>query len=183
MDQNEHPLEPRHLRVPSGVCKTISKPMIRLAQTMQLSCTNTNDLSKQIKTRFHKTHVTLEFYRVRPKPFPSLWHVQRKPCIYLASSLALSPNRPNRASTWASSPRSTIGCVQNDLWAYGTFGANHAYISHDANTISKQTKTRFHVTHVTQAFQRVRPKWLSEPMVRSAQTIHLSCVWICTISK
>jgi hypothetical protein len=28
----------------------------------------------------------------------------------------------------ASSPRSTIGCVQNDFWAYGTFGANRAPI-------------------------------------------------------
>jgi hypothetical protein len=32
------------------------------------------------------------------------------------------------ASTWASSPRSTIRCVQNDFWAYGTFGTNRAPI-------------------------------------------------------
>jgi hypothetical protein len=50
----------------------------------------------------------------------------RKMCIYLVSRLALSPNRPKWASTWASSPKSTIGCVQKDFWANGTFGTNHA---------------------------------------------------------
>jgi hypothetical protein len=42
-----------------------------------------------------------------------------QPCTYLASRLALSLNGPKRASTCASSPWSTIGCVQNDfliLW-------------------------------------------------------------------
>jgi hypothetical protein len=43
------------------------------------------------------------------KTIPSLWYVRHKPCTYLASTLALSPNKPNRASTWASSPRTTIG--------------------------------------------------------------------------
>ena len=42
---NEIPLDPRHLGVPSG--KTISEPMVRLAQTVDLSCTNTNTISKR----------------------------------------------------------------------------------------------------------------------------------------
>jgi hypothetical protein len=36
-------------------------------------------------------------------------------CTYLASRLPLSTNTQNQAYTWASSPRSTIGCVQNDF--------------------------------------------------------------------
>jgi hypothetical protein len=56
-------------------------------------------------------------------------YVRHKPC-YLASMLALSPNGLNRASTWASSLRSIIGCIQNYFWAYGTFGANRAPILH-----------------------------------------------------
>jgi hypothetical protein len=80
-------------------------------------------------------------------------------CNYLASRLALSPNGPKRASTWASSPRSIIGCIQNNFWAYGTFGANRAPILHDTNTISKWTGTRFHMIHVTSEFHQVRPKW------------------------
>jgi carbonic anhydrase/acetyltransferase-like protein (isoleucine patch superfamily) len=44
-----------------------------------------------------------------------LQYVQPKSCIYLASRLALSPNRLNRASTRASSPMSTIRCIQNDF--------------------------------------------------------------------
>jgi hypothetical protein len=38
------PLEPRHLRVPSGASKMISKPMVHLVKTMHLFCTNTNSL-------------------------------------------------------------------------------------------------------------------------------------------
>jgi hypothetical protein len=69
MDRNELPVEPRNLGVPSGVSKTISEPMICLVQSMHLSCTDTNTVSKQTEPKFHRTHVTEEFHRVRPKRF------------------------------------------------------------------------------------------------------------------
>jgi hypothetical protein len=59
---------------------------------------------------------------------PTLWYIRRKPCTYLARTLTLSPNGPKRGSTGATSPRTSIGCVQNGFWAYGTFGANDAPI-------------------------------------------------------
>jgi hypothetical protein len=80
--RSELPLEPRHVGVPSSVSKMISEPMVRLAQTMLVSCADT----------------------------------------------ILSPNGPNRDSTWHMSPSSSIGCVQNDFEAYGTFNANCASI-------------------------------------------------------
>jgi hypothetical protein len=91
-------------------------------KTVQLSCTDTNIEPKRKQVRFHMTHVTYEFHRVRPKQFLSL----RKPCTYLASRSALSPEGPKWGSTWASSPSGTIRCVQNNIWAYGTSSANHA---------------------------------------------------------
>ena len=72
---------------------------------MHISCTETNNVSKQTKARFHMTHVIKEFHRVHPNWFLSIWYVPCKPCTYLASRLALSQNRSNRASTWASSPK------------------------------------------------------------------------------
>jgi hypothetical protein len=42
-------LEPHHLGVPSGVLKMISEPMVHFAQTVHLSCTDTNTVSKQTK--------------------------------------------------------------------------------------------------------------------------------------
>jgi hypothetical protein len=39
------------------------------------------------------------------------------------SRLILSPNKLKWASTWHTSPWSTIGCAQNDFHAYGTFSA------------------------------------------------------------
>jgi hypothetical protein len=67
MNWIELPLEPHHLVVLSGASKMISEPAVSLAQAMHLSCTNTNTIYKWTKTRFHMTHVTLDFHRVRQK--------------------------------------------------------------------------------------------------------------------
>jgi hypothetical protein len=53
---NKLPLETRHQGVSSGASKTIYEPMIHLAQTVHLYCTDTNTISKWIETRFHTTH-------------------------------------------------------------------------------------------------------------------------------
>jgi hypothetical protein len=90
---------PSSPRSTAGASKTIYEPMVRLTQTEHLSCTNANTVSKQIKTRFHMTHITKEFHRVPPILFPSLRYVRRKPCTNHASRVALSPNGPYRAST------------------------------------------------------------------------------------
>jgi hypothetical protein len=117
-------------RSTTGASKVISEPTVCLAQIVHLSWFDKSTISEWTKTRFHMTHITLEFHRVRPKWFLRLGFVQHKPCNYLASRLALSSNGLNRASTWASSPRSTTRCVQNDFWACGMFGPNYAPILH-----------------------------------------------------
>jgi hypothetical protein len=66
MHRFELPLEPRHLVVPSRASKMISKPMVHLVQTVQLSFTDTTTVSRQTQIRFHMTHETEEFYRVCP---------------------------------------------------------------------------------------------------------------------
>jgi hypothetical protein len=60
MDRTELLLEPHHLGVPSRVSKMIFVPMVCSVQTVHLSCTDTNTVSKWTKTRFHMTHVTYE---------------------------------------------------------------------------------------------------------------------------
>jgi hypothetical protein len=150
---------------------------------MYLSCIDTYTISKQIETRFHMTDVASEFHRVHPKWFQSLRYVRGKPCTYLASRWALSRNRLKWESTRASSPRSTFGCVQKDFWACGTFGTNPAPILHwhlhclqtNWNEIPHDPR---HLEVPSCASKRI-----SEPMVYSAQTVHLSCVKISTISK
>ena len=56
--RNELRLEPLHRGVPSGASKMISDPMVHLVQTVHLSCTDANTVSKRTKTRFHTTHAT-----------------------------------------------------------------------------------------------------------------------------
>jgi hypothetical protein len=58
MDRNELSLDQRHLEVISGVPKKFSMPMVHSEQTMHLSCTYINTISKQMETSFHLTHVT-----------------------------------------------------------------------------------------------------------------------------
>ena len=57
---------------------------------MHLSCADTKPVSEWKEVRFHMTHITKEFHRVHPKLLPSLLYLQRKPCTYLASRLAMS---------------------------------------------------------------------------------------------
>jgi hypothetical protein len=45
-------------------------------------------------------------------------------CVEINTSI----NGPKQVSTWPTQRRSTIGCAQNDFWAYATFGANLAPI-------------------------------------------------------
>jgi hypothetical protein len=105
-----------------------------------------------------------------------------KLCTYLESRLALYPNRPNLASTWALSTRSTIRCVQNNFWSYGMFGANRAPILHWQHCLQIE---RNEIPHdpLHLGVQSGASKITSEPMVCSAQTMHLSCVRIGTICK
>jgi hypothetical protein len=58
MDWNELSLEPRHIGVPLGASKMISDPIVYLAQTVHLSCSDTNTVSKRTEIRFHMIHVT-----------------------------------------------------------------------------------------------------------------------------
>jgi hypothetical protein len=132
---------------------------------------------------FQTTHVTSEFHRVCQKWFPSLWYIQSKPCSNLASWLALCPNGLKRASTWASSPRSTIGPFQNDFWAYGMFGANRAPILHQQQHCLKmdQNEIRHDPRHL--GVLLVASKMISKPLECSVQTMHWSCVKVSTIPK
>jgi hypothetical protein len=153
------------------------------APILHLSCTGTNTVSKWTKMRFHMTHVTLEFHWMRPKWFLRLWYVRHKPCTYLASRLALSPNGLNRPSTWASSPRSTIGCIQNDFWAWGTFGANRAPILHRHKHCLRTDWNKILHDPQHQVVPSGAYKMIFEPLVCSTQIMHLSCVKVSTISK
>jgi hypothetical protein len=148
MDQNELPLDPRHLGVPSGVSKMISKPMVHASQTMHLSCIEINTISRQTKMSFHLTHITLEYHRVHPKWFPSLWYFRRKPCTYLAPRLTLSPNGLNKL------PLSIyyLGVPSSLPKVISMPGVHSSYTVHlsctEISTISKWIEMSFHLIHV-----------------------------------
>jgi hypothetical protein len=97
---------------------------------MHLFCIKISIISKRTKPSFHLNLFSLEYNRVLPKCFVSVWCIRQKLCTYLAPKQTLSPNRPKRDYIWHMTSRSSIRCVQIDFRAYGTFHANHAPILH-----------------------------------------------------
>ena len=57
MDRNELSLEHHQPGVPTGASKMISEPMVRLAQTMHLSCIDTNTVSKRTELSLEPHHL------------------------------------------------------------------------------------------------------------------------------
>jgi hypothetical protein len=116
---NKIPHDPRHLQLSIWCIQTNFWACGMLAQNVHLSCVKISTIPKQTEMSFHLSLVIYDYQRVHPKWFLSLWYVRRKPwyvrcksCTYLALGLALSPNIPKQASTWASSPRRAIGCAK-----------------------------------------------------------------------
>jgi hypothetical protein len=52
----------------------------------------------------------------------------------------------------------------------------------EISTILKETKTSFHLTHITYEFHRL-PKTIFVPILYYCQSVHQSCTEIKTISK
>ena len=89
--------------------------MVRLAQTMHLSCVEVNTISKRTETSFPLHLCHLGYHQLHPNWFLILWHIWCKGYTYLASRLTLSPNSTKWAHTWPTSPRSSIECAQKQL--------------------------------------------------------------------
>jgi hypothetical protein len=124
---------------------------------MHVSCTDTNIVSKRTKTKPHMTHITYEFYRVRPKLFMSLWFIQCKPCTYLTLRLAQSSNRPNRAPPGGHLLGVPMGASKTIYEPIIRLTQTEHLSCTNDNTVSKQIEMRFHMTHVTKKFHQVPP--------------------------
>jgi uncharacterized protein YjfI (DUF2170 family) len=103
--------------------------------------------------------------------------------LHLSSvKISTISNELTQASTWASSPRSTIGCIQNDFRAYGMFSTIRAPILHRQQHYLQmdQNEILHDPCHLGASGAS---KAISKNLVRSSQTMHLSCVKISTISN
>jgi hypothetical protein len=115
----------------------ISEPMVRSAQTVHIYCIDTNTVFKQIETRFHMTH----------------------------------------------SPRSSIGCIQHDFRADGTFDTNHAPFSRQDYQYLQIDSNKLPLDPHHLGVSSVASKTISKPMVHSAQIVHLYCTDNNTVFK
>jgi hypothetical protein len=132
--------------------------MVRLAQTMHLSCTDTNTVLEWKGERFKMTHVTQEFHRVRPKWFLSLWYVWRKSCTYLGSRLAQYSNRPSFHLSLATFKYHQV-CPIRFLSRWYVWQKLCTYLALTLTLNPTQKEVRFRMTPVTYEFHQERSKW------------------------
>jgi hypothetical protein len=86
-------------------------------------------------------------------------------------------------SSWASTPSGTIECVQNDFWAYGMSSTNHAHILHRHYHYLQTERSEIQHDPRQLGVPLSASKTISEPMVHSTETVHLSCFKISSVSK
>jgi hypothetical protein len=104
-------------------------------------------------------------------------------CTYIAPTITLSPNGPKLDSTWPTSPRTSILCVQNIFCVYGPFGANSTPILRQDQHYLQMRWNELPLEPRHLGVPSGVSKTIFEPMVRSAQTMHLYCTDTNTISK
>jgi hypothetical protein len=156
-------------------------PMVYSVQTVHLSCIDTNNVSKQTKTRFLMTHITYEFHRVHPKLLMNLWYVQCKPCTYLASRLALSngPNKVPPDPRHLEVPSDASKTIYESMVRL-TQTEHLSYI--DANTVSNRSKRVPHDPRQL-GIPSGATNTISEPTGLLTQTRHQCCIKSSTISN
>jgi hypothetical protein len=157
--------------------------MVHLVQTMHLSYTNTNTVSKWTKTRFDMTQ----------SPRSTIWcvqndfqahGVQRKLCTYLVSRLALSPNRLKRdplkpCHLGVPSGASKMIPKPMVLWR-----KSWTYLALTLTLTPSPNRPKQILTWATLSRSSIGCVQIDfQAYGMFAQTMHLSCVKISTISK
>ena len=118
---------------------------------------------------------------MRPKRFLSLWYVWCKPFTYLAPTLTLSPNAPNKIPhdpcNLGVPSRASKTFSEPMVCSTQTVQLSCVKIS----TISKWGVLSLQPRH--QGVPSGASKTISEPMVHLTQTVHLSCTDTNTVSN
>ena len=113
----------------SGESKTVSEPIVRLAQTVHyLTSTLTPSPNEPNEISLDPHHQGVPSAASKTISEPMVCLAQTMHLSYINTNTI--SKRTKWDSTWPTSPRSCIGCVQNYIWAYGTFSANRAPILH-----------------------------------------------------
>jgi hypothetical protein len=146
-------------------------------------CTDTSTVSKWTKTRFHMTHVTYEFHRVRPKLYIRIWLIPCNQCTYLVSRLALSPNGPNRAPPDPRHLEVPSGASKMIYEPMVRLTQTEHLSCTNANTVSKTDRNEISHDPRHLGVPSGASNTISEPTVCSTQTVHQSCVKGSIISK
>ena len=109
----------------SGESKTISEPMVRLAQTVHyLTSTLTPSSNRPNDIPCDPRHLGVPSGASKTISEPMVPLAQTVHLSYInTNTISKRTERDSIRPLWS---RSCIGCIQHDIWAYGTFSANCA---------------------------------------------------------
>jgi hypothetical protein len=156
----------------------ISMPLVLSAQTMHLSCVEINTISKQTKTRFHLTHITLEYHRVCPKWFPCVLYVRHKSCTEINTIFKQTKMRFHLIHVTYEYHRVCLKWFTSLWYVHRKSCTNLA----PSLTLSPNGSKWALLDPHTWVYKGA-PEMVSTPMVHLAQIVRLSCAEINTISK
>jgi hypothetical protein len=165
-------------------CRVCPKRFLSLWYVRHKLCTNLMSRLALSPNRpsFHLSLFT-EYHWVRGKWFLSQWYVWHKLCTYLTPTLTLSSKRKKWDSTWPTSPRNSIGCVQNDFepMICSTQSVHLSCVK--ISNISKKNRNELSYEPRHLVVPSSASKMISEPMMRLAQTMLLPCTDTNTVFK
>jgi hypothetical protein len=165
-------LEPRHLGLPSGASKMISKPMVCLAQTVHLpapTLTLPPNRKKRDSTWPKSPRVPSGPSKIFSEPMVCSTQMVHLSCIKISTvskwtKLSLEPCHLGVPSGLSKTISESMVRLAQTVDLSCT----------DTNTISKRKEVRFHMTHITEEYHQVRPKRF--PCLWYVQ--HKSCTYL-----
>jgi hypothetical protein len=109
-------------------------------------------------------------------------HLAQTVHIYCTETSTVSKRTETRFHM-TQSPRSSIGCVQHDFRANGTFNTNRSPFLHQGYHYLQIDSNKLPLEPCHLAVSSGASKMISEPMIRSAQIVQLYCIDTNTVSK
>jgi hypothetical protein len=147
--RNEVLHDPHNLGVPSGASKMISKPMVCLGQTVHLSCVKISAISKPIEMRFHISFVTKDYHRCIQNNFGAYgtFGTNRAPILHgHYYCLQMDRNKIPHDPCHLEHPSGASKMIFEPMVRL-TQTVHQSCIN--ISTISKCTKTRFHMAQIS----------------------------------
>ena len=152
-DQTELSLEPLDLGVPSGASKMVSYPLVHQVQTVHLSCTETNTVSKQDFVWHTSSRSSIMCLEIDFQAF-GMFHANRAPILHQDQHYLQTDRTKHQLEILHLGVPTRASKMVAQTMVHQVQSVHLSCIK--TNNVSKWTEARFHMTHVIKEFHWVR---------------------------